>query len=295
MNRLSFLLNSSLVLVLISCSWAGAVSSAPDSPVRIAQGPGHTVLVSEYRRQAIVFVDTDTLQERRKIKVEGKPLGVAWSNGLVYVGNESTGRVYVYGPDNTIILTIGDTGSMVPNDLAVDQERGRIYVADCREKVVKVFMTTGEYIYNIGESSLTNPTAVSYDPVRHELLVSDFGDPGVGIPPSIQIYDGDGGQVATVSGIHKTGMFSSTATFVRPQGVAAGMDGKIYLVDSFLGQLLVLDRENGALLASFDSSVSGEKLLLPLDLLLLPAKGEILVTNNRAGRISRFSLPEVMP
>lgn len=67
-----------------------------------------------------------------------------------------------------------------------------------------------------------------------------------------------------------------------------------FLVDSFLGRLLVLDRVSGSLLDSFEPSSSGENLLLPLDLYLLPG-GNALVTNNRAGCLSRFNLAEVLP
>lgn len=278
-----------LGLMLSFSSFAGAASS----PVRIAEGPKDTVLVSDYRRQSIVHVDLKNLKQRRKLRIDGKPLGVVWADGLLYVGNESRGQVEVYGSGSKLIRAIGEPGGMIPNDLAIDREGGRLFVADCRDQAVKVFTLDGDYLFNIGAASLSQPVALNYDPHRRELLVSDFGCPEEGIPSAVYIFDGEGAQLARIPGSQKTGMFSSTTTFLRPQGVVAS-DDRICLVDSFLGRLLVLDRVRGSLLASFDTSSSGEKLLLPLDLLLLPG-GDVLVTNNRAGCLSRFSLAEVLP
>ncbi|MDX9708568.1 MAG: hypothetical protein RBT64_03340 [Trichloromonas sp.] len=281
-----------LGLLLSFSSLAGAAAS-PSSPVRLTEGPGETVLVSDYRRQAIIHVDLKNLKERRKLRIDGKPLGVVWADGLLYVGNESRGQVEVYGTGSKVLRVIGEEGSMIPNDLAIDRESGRLFVADCRDQAVKVFTLAGDYLFNIGAAALARPVALSFDPQRRELLVSDFGRPEAGIPPAVYIFDGEGTQLARIPGSQKTGMFSSTTTFLRPQGVVAS-DGSICLVDSFLGRLLVLDRASGSLLDSFDTSSSGEKLLLPLDPYLLPG-GDVLVTNNRAGCLSRFNLAEGLP
>jgi len=278
-----------LGLPLFFSSLVGAASS----PVRMTEGPKGTVLVSDYRRQAIIHVDLKNLKERRKLRIDGKPLGVVWADGLLYVGNESRGQVEVYRSGSNVLRVIGEVGSMIPNDLAIDREGGRLFVADCRDRAVKAFSLDGDYLFNIGAGSLTQPVALSYDPQRRELLVSDFGRPEAGIPPAVYIFDGEGTQLARIPGSQKTGMFSSSTTFLRPQGVI-GSDGKVFLVDSFLGRLLVLDRASGSLLASFETSSSGEKLQLPLDPYLLPG-GDVLVTNNRAGCLSRFSLAEVLP
>lgn len=278
-----------LGLMLSFSSFAGAASS----PVRIAEGPKDTVLVSDYRRQSIVHVDLKNLKQRRKLRIDGKPLGVVWADGLLYVGNESRGQVEVYGSGSKLIRAIGEPGGMIPNDLAIDREGGRLFVADCRDRAVKAFSLDGDYLFNVGAADLAQPVALSFDPQRRELLVSDFGRPEAGIPPAVYIFDGEGTQLARIPGSQKTGMFSSSTTFLRPQGVI-GSDGKVFLVDSFLGRLLVLDRASGALLASFETSSSGEKLQLPLDPYLLPG-GDVLVTNNRAGCLSRFSLAEVLP
>jgi len=281
-----------LGLLFLLSSFAGAASS-PSSPVRMAEGPRDTLLVSDYRRQVIVHVDLKNLKERRKLKIDGKPLGVTWADGVLYVGNESRGQVEVYGPGSKVLRAIGEAGSMIPNDLAIDRDSDRLFVADCRDQAVKVFTLDGDYLFNLGAAVLSRPVALSYDPHRRELLVSDFGRPEAGIPPAVYIFDGEGRQLTRIPGSQKTGMFSSTTIFLRPQGVIGG-DDKVFLVDSFLGRLLILERMSGALLASFDSSSSGEKLLLPLDPYLLPG-GDVLVTNNRAGCLSRCSLTEVLP
>lgn len=279
--------------LLFSFSTFAAAASSLSSPVRMTEGPRETVLVSDYRRQAVIHVDPKTLKERRKFRIDGKPLGVAWADGLLYVGNESRGQVQVYGSGSKVLRVIGEAGGMIPNDLAIDREGGRLFVADCRDQAVKVFTLDGDYLFNLGAAVLARPVALSYDPHRRELLVSDFGRPEAGIPPAVYIFDGEGAQLARIPGSQKTGMFSSRTTFVRPQGVL-GSDGKVFLVDSFLGRLLALDRASGALLATFETSLSGEKLLLPLDPYLLFG-GDVLVTNNRAGCLSRFSLAEVLP
>ena len=229
----------------------------------------------------------------RCIAVEGRPLGVAWSRGLVYVGNETAGTVEVYNPGGKLLFRFGSEGSArVPQSIALDAGSGRVFVVDGLEKAIKVFDLNGSPVATItgdaaGNGKLVNPVACAVDPARSEVLVSDYGDPAASFPARIRIYDFSGNFVTALSG--RTGGFS------RPQGLFV-QGNLIFLADGMLGQVLVFDRTTLAkvkTLGSFGDAPG--KLMLPLDVLVDPASADVFVTNNRAGRVERFKKGGLVP
>ncbi len=134
---------------------------------------------------------------------------------------------------------------------------------------------------------MTSPTGIAYDPLRSELLVSDYGNPSSRYPARIHVFDTAGNALTAFSG--RTGGFS------RPQGMAVAGD-RLYVADGMLGSVLVLDRATGARLRALGTFGSGPgRLMLPLDVAVDAADGSIFVTNNRNNRVERFTEGDKRP
>lgn len=262
------------------------------SPVRLAVAGRGTLLVSDYRQKAVLVVDERSLTVRRRLPVTGRPLAVGWSAGRLYVGNETTGLVEVYNEGGKLLTRFGETGA-VPSDLAVDAESGTVFVVDSAARLVRVYDDQGRLLRLVGGPAanvrLCRPTGIVLDEAGQQLLVSDFGSPEEGISPRVMVYDYAGAFRRSIPGTVSNGMLGSTYLFSRPQGMALDDRGHLYLVDSLLGQVLVLDSRSGALVKTIGSfgTAPGE-LQLPLDVVIDRDGIDLLVTNNRPGRIERF-------
>lgn len=259
------------------------------SPARLSVGPSGILLVTDYRAQAVFMVSrTNVAKVIRSFSIDGRPLGIAWARGRIYVGNETTGAVEVYNPAGKLMYTLGGAPGSVkqPSDIAVDASRGLVFVVDGHEKRIRVFGLKGPEltaISGIGAGSLVNPIGIALDQTREEILVSDYGHPADSsderAPSLVHIFDYDGNKIAEISGSRR---------FSRPQGLAVE-EGHIYLADGMLGQVLVLDRSSGATVATLGEFGTGPgQLQLPLDVVIDPSSKDVYVTNNRAARIELF-------
>lgn len=267
------------------------------SPVRVAAGPKRTLFVSDFRAQKVFRLKASAggVRIAEAFGVAGRPLGVAWARNRLFVGNASTGSVDVYqSRSGKWLYALGGQGAVGdPSDIALDPRRGLAFVLDGEEKTVKVFaMMKGDLRYTIAgpglaDHDLQNPTGIAVDPARREVLVSDYGDAaGSGPPPGVKIFSYDGTPVGFISG--KSGMLAQR--FSRPQGLAVDGEGRILLVDALAGEVLVVDRESGAVLETLGGlgSSPGE-LWLPLDV-VVTGDLDLFVTNNRPRRVEFFRL-----
>lgn len=277
-----------------SAGHAGAYAQempALQSPVRIALAPDGSVLVSDCKRQAILTLDRDSLAVCGELSIAGIPSGLAAGNGLYYVGNETAKRVGAYTPAGEWQYDLGgDFAIQQPNDIAVDQETGEVFVVDTFKRCVRVFGKTGQYLRSIPASNeepggLANPTALALDQDRGEVLVSDFGAADASVGPQIQVFQYDGTYVGAISGISTP----QGEGLRRPQGLATDADGRVYLVDSLTSMVLVYDRDAHELVKTLgEYGTEPGQLALPLDIAIDPMSKNVLVTNNRAKRVELF-------
>jgi DNA-binding beta-propeller fold protein YncE len=295
-------------LGVVAC-WVTASSIAQAqsfaSPTRLAISPQGEVAVTDYRTSSVVILDAGGLGVKQTIEIHGKPLGITWVSRRLFVGNDSTSSIEVYAPRRRVWRRIRGhvrdrptrtQGSIPhPTDIAVDESSKLVFVVSGGEKAVKVVDFRGRPLYTLvgpGPGGLSNPTGIAVDETKREVFVSDYGDPVEGIPASIRIYDYDGNHVAEISGDSGQSGFE----FSRPQGLALDDQGHVFQVDSLLGQVLIFDRESLQGLATVGSygSEAGQ-LLLPLDVAIDPSTRDLLVTNNRHGRIEVFLEGAVLP
>lgn len=305
MKRLIMLLAAGLLIPAIAATAAplGDRPAAADrgkttgaalrSPVRIAAMDDGPLLVSDYTAGSVCMVNRNTLRVLRCFTVAGRPSGVAWSRGRIYVGNEAAGTVEAYDPGGRLLFRFGAEGAVrIPGGIAVDAGSGMIFVSDGFEKNIKVFDRDGVPLYTItgdaaGSGQMVNPIEVAVDPARGEILVSDYGDPADTFPARIRIYDLAGNFITAISG--------KRSGFSRPQGLSV-RGGLIFVADGMLGQVLVFDRTTLARVRTLGSFGTGPgQLMLPLDVLADPASEDVFVTNNRMGRVERFEKGGLVP
>lgn len=219
------------------------------------------------------------------------PYGVeADSSGRLYVVDRFLKTVHVFDVPGGKYHTFPSKGAILvsPIDMAIEDERGFIYVTDSKEGVVKVFEDRGKkHVGEIGRGVLERPTGIAINERTSELLVVDtlsanilryeigshrlkgmFGGNGTEegkfhYPTNISVAR-DGTILVSDSLNFRVQVFSPEGKFLRsfgragdgpgyfsrPRGVAADSDGNIYAVDGLFDNVQVFDRE-GRLLMVF--------------------------------------------
>ena len=115
-------------------------------------------------------------------------------------------------------------------------------------------------------------------PAPSEVLVADFGDVTQSIDAAVRIYDDLGVHLQTISG-----------QFSRPQGLVGIDNGLVFVVDSLLGQVLVIDRATDQTVRTLgEFGTEPGQLILPLDVVIEPDSSDVFVTNNQSARIEVF-------
>ena len=280
-----------LSFAMTTVTFAANSTAGLSSPIRLALIDEERIAVSEFAQQKVLILDARTHSVRDVIEIDGKPLGVAWGDGLLYVGNDTLGRIEVYGTNRSgrwLLLEAGSDQSMPgPADIEFDPSSGRFLVLSAGRKSVYIFNTDGALLSTI--AGLLNPTALAVNRLTGELYVSDYGDADLDQPPSVKLFDIDGNDLGAISGESGQSGFE----FSRPQGLAATDRGEILLVDSLLGQVLIFDRTSLLGVATLGSyGTQPGELRLPLDVVVDEAGENVQVTNNRLGRIESFALEE---
>jgi len=268
-----------------------SVSESGDfrSPIRLTFGGGSNLLVSDYLGNCIVIVNGDTLRPKSTIPVAGRPLGIAWAGGKFIVGNETTATIEVYGRSGKLLYNLGEAGQVrQPSDVDVDPIRDRVFVIDAYDRNVKIFDLDGPFLGTMGDGMLFNPTGLAVDAGQGRVYVSDYGDLYASYPAKIAVFDYSGNHIMDIPG--------GTGGFSRPQGIGLDDSGRLYLVDAFIGKVLIFDAATGNKLGTLGEFGSGPgQLQLPLDAVYDEAASALFVTNNRSGRIEVFQTGGISP
>lgn len=271
--------------------FAALAADSMASPVRVATTPRGRLLVSDARRGMILGIDPTTLHPDEGFEVEGIPLAIGLLGKRVFVGNVSKRTIEVYSAHGGFLQRSFGPGVVEhPTDLAVDKVLGLVFVLDGSTKQVRVFDTRGASRGTIsgpgtGPQWLQVPTAIAVDGVTGEVLVSDYGTPGD--HAAIKIFDYDGNWLAEISGAGDCGVLGCTGGFSRPQGLEVDGQGRVYLVDALLAQVLVFDRGTLELVATMGSRSGAPGLRVPLDL-AIGIDGDLFVTSNRTRTVEVF-------
>lgn len=170
----------------------------------------------------------------------GNPLGIAFSRRKIYVADSGRGEILVFDTTGRFIgwfpvAANGDTrvGSY-PLSVAVD-DRGMIYVSELRRQKLMVFDPAGKYLYDFPKENrgeLLNPLAITF--ARKNLYVSDAGD------QTVKVFNLEGKLLLKLG---KSG--SKKGEFLFPNGIAVAKDGTIFVSDSNNRRVQIFDMTGG--------------------------------------------------
>lgn len=169
-----------------------------------------------------------------------KPQAVAVdSSGRIYVADTIHGAVIVVDKVAKNFWLFGREGQgklSVPVDIAVDGERGRIYVSDSKNKVVNIYDMNGFFLMNITgggpEGSFERPTGLAIDKKLRRLYVADT------LKHKFFVFSLDGKYISTIGS-----RGGEDGQFNYPIYVAINSKNEVYIVDSGNFRVQAFDSE----------------------------------------------------
>ena len=269
-----------LLFIIASCLFAAAFAQAAtipsyradsritglNEPTRMAADTYGNIYVSDSLAKTVnkIYNGSTTLQSTG-ISV-GKPLGVAVSDGKLYVGDDLNGSIKIYtinydGSGNpTSFDYFGTLGKgagefKMPNAIGISAKKSRVYVVDSNAHI-QVDATTGQtsvdpeaYHIKVYDTSGNQLTTLSFGKYGKEngqfqfpadLYVDDLSSTiytGDNVSGVIQYFDLDGQFKGNFGGSLFGG--NADSKLVRLQGLHVDKKGKVYAVDAFQSEVKV--------------------------------------------------------
>jgi DNA-binding beta-propeller fold protein YncE len=252
---------------------------------------GQRVYVSDYTQGQVYRFDLER-QEFKLLANErlfSRPFGLALdAQENLYVVEQGAKRVRVLDRSGKELRSFSHPSLERPTDIAIDRERGRIYIADparkeSTEHSVKVFDLNGELASKVGrgkgqcEGCLYFPTYVAVDR-EGKLYVTNT------MNAKVDVFGPDG------KFIRKFGeRGNGFGMFDRPKGVALDSFGNIYVVDSGWSNVQIFNPK-GEVLLFFGGRGSYPGLLKNPGGIAIDTKNRIYVGDFLNYRVSIYDL-----
>jgi sugar lactone lactonase YvrE len=172
------------------------------------------------------------------------PIAVATSDdGRLFVSDIASDRVKIYS-DRRFVGALGEEGKFISvSGLAVDDERGLIYLCDSNRHTIFVYSledysqlrTIAKRGHEIGD--LNFPTNIALDSSGN-LFVVDTGN------FRVQVFDPEG------KWVRKFGELGDLpGYFTRPKGIALDSEDNVYVVDAAFQNIQIWNKEGQYLMA----------------------------------------------
>ena len=219
------------------------------------------IYVTDASRQAVMVFDPvagklDVWEKAEGLANFGAPVALAVANGIAYVSDAELGIVARLGADGTPQRALGRGLFKRPTGLALDAERGELYVADTAAHDIKVLDLAGSLKRVLGtrgegDGEFNYPTHLAL--ADGELYVTDT------MNSRIQVLDAASGKMRRSFGVR--GLY--VGNLVRPKGIALDSERNVYVVESYYDHLLVFDRQGRFLMGIGGLGAGSGKFYLP--------------------------------
>lgn len=165
---------------------------------------------------------------------------VADRKGNIFVSDTQLLKVFKFDFEHKKFTTIGETAvkrATIPMGLAIDNDRGYLFVADLGSKSILVYdKENGSLKFGIGQTPGTfqRPAAVAVNTKTQTVYVCDTK------LHSVKAFDYSGNLLFTIG---KGDRSEEDDGFNVPSSVAVGKDGKLYVSDMFSRYIKVFSPE----------------------------------------------------
>lgn len=252
---------------------------------------GMRVYASDFGQSSIFIFD----RALKKVRLIGQDEPFAQPFGLaldeqenLYVVEQEKRRVRVTDSTGKTLRMITNDRLVRPTDVAVDRQRGLVYVADASRKTnedhtVKVFDREGKFLRTLGngkgdcQGCLFFPTYVATDAQGRVYVTSTLN-------ARVDVFDHNGKYVRTIGG-----RGTAFGDFDKPKGVALDSFGNIYVADSGWSNVQIFN-QNGDVLLFFGGRGDYPGLLKNPTGIAIDGKNRIYVADYLNYRVTVYEL-----
>ena len=209
------------------------------------------------------------------------PTSIAAGSDKIFVSDLMGGTVHIIDYEFNLVGTLEHADMLRPGGLCYDAHANRILIADPPAHRVFVFLSTGEFVAQIGQSGhlsgiLQSPIATTVNPENGNIYVLD------GMARKIKQYDSEFQFVSSFGEYDQV-----PGSFAFPKGLALAVDGTLFVGDAAFGNIQLFDH-NGALLFYFGETGTGPGQFLMPRSLFIDQEQHLYVADPYNNRIQIF-------
>ncbi len=246
------------------------------------------IFIADTELKVVWVIDAANKQVQRR---EGNnraplamPVGVALdSQDRLFVSDAALHSIICFSAMGEPIAHFGTSVLGRPGGIAIDKQRGRLYVADAKESRIAVFDTrTNEFQHFVGGPSKQRengrflaPTNVAVDR-NGWIYVADTWN------YRVQVFDAQGNFVRAFGA-----QGDRPGEFIRPKGIAVDSGGHIYVADAEFNNFQILTPEGQPLLAVGTLGNAPGQFALVAGL-FIDSRDRIYTTEQYQGRVQVF-------
>jgi len=257
----------------------------------VVSDDGNRFYVADFGQQTVFLFDFETknVTQIGTNRPFARPFGLALDeNENLYVSEQARRRVVLLNRDHEPVRVFEHPALVRPADVALDRQRGVLYVADpatkaSEEHSVKVFDMQSNLLRRVGngkgdcEGCLFFPTFVAVDAEGNLYVTSTLNS-------RIDVFDPQGNHVK-----HIGERGNAYGMFDKPKGVAVDSFGNIYVVDSGWSNVQIFNQQ-GQVMLFFGGRGAHPGLLKNPTGIAIDGSNRIYVSDYLNYRVSRYEL-----
>jgi DNA-binding beta-propeller fold protein YncE len=267
----------------------GAFAPSFQGPVRVAADAAGRIYVSDRTAGQVLILDAFGRPISTSPRL-ASPLAVAVdSRGRIYVSEERNGSVSVFDAQWNLLLQFGQgVGEFsLPSHIAIDPTTGVAFVCDSAASQIKTYQGSQPGVvfggYGSGQGQFDFPAGVWVNPAGEVFVVDQNNN-------RVQVFD-RGGLFKRLFSliIPGGGLGLGSNVSGRFQGITGDSHGRIYIADSFQGQVQVFDVQGNFLSTIGSYGDKAGQFRLPVGL-AADSLGRLLVTSANNRRLELIGL-----